>query len=106
MKENQNKDEVVDKYRGIHLAYYNYKEGEYFVEDFLNEDFLIDWIIITAADHDQGITHEGLDFIDEYYGNNYIIDMVLKKDPRFPFGYGKPYEFLGNHKEQSYSAKK
>ena len=96
----KDKAKVIEKYKGIHLGYYDYKEGEYFVED-----FLVDWIIVTAGEDDQGITHEGLDFIDEYYGNEYIIDKVLKKNSKFPFHLDEPYKFLSEHKERSYSAK-
>ena len=101
----EDKTKIVEKYKGIHLGYFDYKDDTYRVDDFLNEDFVIDWIISTAGEADQGITHQGIDFINEYYGNKYIIDKVLEKNSKFTFGHGDPYEFLENHKESSYEAK-
>lgn len=100
----EDKKQIVDKYKDFHLGYYDYKDVEYRVSDFMSEDFVVEWIIETASEADQGITHQGLDFIDEYYGNDYIIGKVLEKAPAFPFDSGDPYKFLVGHREKSYSA--
>ena len=43
----KDKEIIEEKYKGIQFGYYNYKDGEYFIDDFLHENFLIDWIIET-----------------------------------------------------------
>lgn len=98
-------NKIKEKYKNITFGYFDYKDKEYFVDDFLNEDFVVDWILDTASEADQGITNEGVEFIKEYYGNEYIINKVLEKNHNFTFGYGDPYSFLENHKERSYSVR-
>ncbi len=101
----EDKTKIIEKYKDVHLGYYDYKDDKYRIEDFLNEDFLVEWIIGIADKYDQGVTHQGLDFINEYYGIKNIIDKVLEKSPQFPFDGGDPYKFLEGQRERSYSAK-
>lgn len=97
-----NQKDITGKYKGIQLGYFDYKDEKIFEDKFIDEEFLIEWIIQTASEYDQGITHEGLDFIEEYYGNEYILRKVLEKEPKFPFDASDPYKFLENHRDRSF----
>lgn len=72
---------------------------DYFVDDFINEKSLVDFIVSTY-DNESAFTKDGFEFIELYYGLDNVIDMVLKDYPHYPFDDGlSPREALLIKKE-------
>jgi hypothetical protein len=94
-----------ENYSGIVLGYYDYKTISHFLKDFLDENFVIDFIADTIFERDQGVTFEGIDFINDYHGNKNIMKKVLAKYPHIIDEVSNLEKFLENHREGSFSGK-
>jgi len=70
------------------------KKTNYYIDDFLDEKELIEFIVSTH-DHESTFTKDGFEFIEQYYGLDRVIEMVLYDYPEYPFDEGvSPKEAL------------
>lgn len=98
----ETKNIIFNKYRGKLLGVGTRSDDNYFLDDFLKADFLVQFIVNTY-DHETTFTKDGFDFLEEYYGLDNIIEMVLKEYPDYPFEHGvlSPKQALLYKKEYS-----
>ncbi len=98
--ETMNNKDILSKYKGQLCGSRNSNiKPNYYVDDFVNPDELIEFIISTY-DHESSFTKIGFDFIERYYGLDKVIEMVLSKYPNYPFDDGvTPKEALLVKKE-------
>src|SRR3989338_10813403 len=75
----------INKYKGQFLGSRNSEiKPDYYIDDFVKPDELIEFIISTY-DHESSFTKLGFEFIENYYGLESVIEMVLRKYPKYPF---------------------
>lgn len=81
-------DQVRQKYLNKLLGVSSRNENpDYFLADFLDEKKLVQFIISTV-DHQMTFTKDGFNFLEEYYGLDQVINIVLKDYPDYPFDEG------------------
>ncbi|HBH46049.1 MAG TPA: hypothetical protein DDX47_01635 [Candidatus Jacksonbacteria bacterium] len=83
------KQQIVKKYKGKLLGVEASGKGkDYFVEDFLDEKQLLNFLV-NLYDHETEFTKLGFKFLEEYYSIDYIVGLLKREEPDFP--YGDPY---------------
>jgi len=83
-----NNRKIEQKFKGKLLGVRNSKKkSNYYIEDFLDKKELVEFIVSTH-DHESSFTKNGFDFIEQYYGLDEIIKMVLLDYPEYPFDEG------------------
>lgn len=95
-----NNQEIINKYQGKLMGSRNSEiKPNYYVEDFINAEELIEFIVSTY-DHESSFTKTGFEFIENYYGLERVLEMVLAKYSDYPFDKGiTPKEALLVKKE-------
>lgn len=90
----------INKYKGQLLGSRNSEiKPDYYIDDFVKPDELIEFIVSTY-DHESSFTKLGFEFIENYYGLDKVISLVLAKYPDYPFDKGvTPKEALLVKKE-------
>ena len=94
----KNREEIVKKYNNTILGFNSsiaYPK-RYFVEEFLNKKQLVRFLS-DLVDHETTITKSGFKFLEEYYGIDYIVDLLKREEPDFPYDDSKrvtPKEYL------------
>ncbi len=78
------KKEVVNKYKSKKVGITGSKiaGGHYLVEDFLDEDILLGFIL-DLVDHETDLTKDGFNFLKEYYGLENLAELIDTKYPDF-----------------------
>lgn len=99
-KEIMNSQAILDKYHGQLLGTRSSNlKSDYYTKDFIDQSQLIDFIVSTH-DHEAVFTKKGFEFIEEYYGLDKVIEMIIDQYPDYPFDPGiTPLEALANKKE-------
>lgn len=95
-----NREGIYKKFKSKLLGSGNNSDKpNYYVDDFVNEDVLVDFIIGTH-DHENAFTKDDFSFIEEYHGLSRVIEMVISKYPEYPFEDGlSPEDALAEKKE-------
>lgn len=79
------KEEIIKNFDGKVLGVCNYKkDGQSYVDDFLDHNKLLDFLYELESG-ESTLTKTGFNFLEQYYSLDDIAEMLLSKDPDYPF---------------------
>jgi hypothetical protein len=74
----ESKNNIVDKYKQKILGYSGYLEHANFYSDDLTDENKLHQLLTEAFTHEGDITSDGIKFLEDYYGFDYIAGFLTK----------------------------